>query len=68
MGNTSRLWRDPSDRALLNTEFTDALLVQDNSWWDGLTAGEKAMIVLVVIVVVVAVTIQLLPRRGPLYD
>jgi hypothetical protein len=31
---TSRLWRNPSGRALLNTELAGALLVQDQGRWD----------------------------------
>ena len=50
--NTSRLWINPSDHALLNTEFVDALLVQgDNAWWDGLSTAEKIFFFLGLIVV-----------------
>ena len=57
--NTSRLWRNPSDRALLDTEFADALLVQEDdpgtAWWNGLSTEWKVVTVLVVIAVAAVV-------------
>ena len=43
--NTARLWGNPSDRAVLNTEFVDAPLVQDD-----LGMGAKVVIGIVFIV------------------
>ena len=53
--NTSRLWRNPSDRALLNTDLADALLVQEDdpgtAWWNGLSLAEQVFVFLGFIVV-----------------
>ena len=53
--NTSRLWSTPSDRTLPNTEFADALLVQQDdpgtAWWNGLSTAEQVVFFLGLIVV-----------------
>ena len=49
--NTARLWRNPSGRALLNTELADASLVEEG-WFGDLSPDAKVGIVLLVIVLV----------------
>ncbi len=58
--NTSRLWKNPADRARLNTELSDGLFVQRGE----LSIGAQVAIAIVVIAVGLLIFVAIIKRAG----